>query len=83
MEDWHLSRNVPIAIFLALVVQAVSVSGAFREVEVGVEQNAKDITNVKATIQKLDSNQRAIELKLARIDENIIQMYKWMEQDQQ
>lgn len=83
MEDWHLSRNVPIAIFLALVVQAVSVSGAFREVEVGVAQNAKDITGLESTIQKLDANQRAIELKLARIDENIIQMYKWMEQDQQ
>jgi len=83
MEDWHLSRNVPIAIFLALAVQAVSVSGAFREVEVGVAQNAKDITGVESAVQKLDANQRAIELKLARIDENIIQMYKWMEQDQQ
>lgn len=83
MEDWHLSRNVPIAIFLALAVQAVSVSGAFREVEVGVAQNAKDITGLESTIQKLDANQRTIELKLARIDENIIQMYKWMEQDQQ
>ena len=83
VEDWHLSRNVPIAIFLALAVQAVSVSGAFREVEVGVAQNAKDITGVESAVQKLDANQRAIELKLARIDENIIQMYKWMEQDQQ
>jgi len=64
-------------------VQAVSVSGAFREVEVGVAQNAKDITGVESAVQKLDANQRAIELKLARIDENIIQMYKWMEQDQQ
>ena len=83
MEDWHLSRNVPIAIFLALVVQAVSVSGAFREVEVGVAQNAKDITNIETTIDRLDANQRALEIKIARIDENIIQMKEWMEKDRQ
>lgn len=83
MENWHLSRNVPIALFLGLVVQAVSVSGAFTKVEVGVEQNAKDITSIENTIDKLDSNQRAMQIKLARIDENIMQMYKWMEQDQE
>ena len=55
MENWHLSRNVPIALFLGLVVQAVSVSGAFTKVEVGVEQNAKDITSLENTIDKLDT----------------------------
>ena len=81
MEDWHLSRNVPITLFLLLIIQAVSVMGAFTEVEVGVEQNAKDIVEVEDKLDALDVRQRDLQVKVARIDENILQMKAWMEQD--
>jgi Na+-transporting methylmalonyl-CoA/oxaloacetate decarboxylase gamma subunit len=81
MEDWHLSRNVPITLFLLLIIQAVSVMGAFTEVEVGVEQNAKDIVEVEDKLDTLDARQRDLQVKVARIDENILQMKAWMEQD--
>ena len=79
MENWHLSRNVPIALFLALVVQAVSVSGAFTKVEVGVEQNSKDIVAVGERVSVLDNRQREHEVRLARMDENIIHIRELLE----
>tara|TARA_A200000159_G_scaffold139568_1_gene141168 strand:- start:995 stop:1243 length:249 start_codon:yes stop_codon:yes gene_type:complete len=82
MENWHLSRNVPIALFLALVVQAVSVSGAFTKVEVGVEQNSKDIVAVGERVSVLDNRQREHEVRLARMDENIIHIRELLESQQ-
>ena len=72
MENWHLSRNVPIALFVGLLVQTVSVSGAFTRVEVGVEQNTKNIEAVDERVNKLDARQREHEVTIARMDENII-----------
>ena len=82
MENWHLSRNVPIALFLGLVLQAVSVSGAFTKVEVGVKQNAKDIVAVDQRIDVLDDRQREHEIRLARMDENIIHIRELLESQQ-
>jgi len=82
MENWHLSRNVPIALFLALVVQAVSVSGAFTKVEVGVAENAKDIVALNQSVLFLDDRQREHEVRLARMDENIIHIRELLESQQ-
>lgn len=82
MENWHLSRNVPIALFLALVVQAVSVSGAFTKVEVGVAENAKDIVALGQSVTFLDDRQREHEVRLARMDENIIHIRELLESQQ-
>ncbi len=83
MEDWHLSKNVPITLFLLLIIHAVNVMGAFTEVEVGVVQNAKDIVKVDNKVDKLDARQRELQVQVARIDENVMQMKAWMEQDRQ
>jgi hypothetical protein len=82
MEDWHLSRNVPITLFLLLAVQAVTVTGAFTEVEVGVEQNAKDIDDISSIVMGLDTRQRDHEVRLARMDENIIHIRELLESKQ-
>ncbi|MDA7745064.1 hypothetical protein N8909_00490 [bacterium] len=82
MEDWHLSRNVPITLFLLLAVQAVTVTGAFTEVEVGVEQNAKDIDDITSVVMGLDNRQRDHEVRLARMDENIIHIRELLESKQ-
>lgn len=82
MEDWHLSRNVPITLFLLLAVQAVTVTGAFTEVEVGVEQNAKDIDDIGSIVMGLDTRQRDHEVRLARMDENIIHIRELLESKQ-
>lgn len=82
MENWHLSRNVPITLFLALVLQAVSVAGAFKEVSVGVTQNAKDISSVTKSVSGLDTRQRDQEIRLARMDENIIHIREMLESKQ-
>ena len=81
MEDWHLSKNVPITLFLLLIIQAVSVMGAFTEVEVGVNQNAKDIVKIDTRVERLDATQRELQVTIARMDENIMQMKTWMEND--
>ena len=81
MEDWHLSRNVPITLFIMLLLQAFSVMGAFTEVEVGVEQNAKDISEVDIKLEKLDQRQRKHEVTIARMDENIIHIMSLLEKD--
>jgi hypothetical protein len=81
MEDWHLSRNVPITLFIMLLLQAFSVMGAFTEVEVGVEQNAKDIGEVDTKLEKLDQRQRKHEVTIARMDENIIHIMSILEKD--
>ena len=57
--------------------------GAFTEVEVGVVQNAKDIVKVDHKVDKLDARQRELQVQVARIDENVMQMKAWMEQDRQ
>ena len=82
MEDWHLSRNVPITLFLLLAVQTVTVTGAFTEVEVGVEQNAKDIDDISSLVTSLDTRQRDHEVRLARMDENIIHIRELLESKQ-
>ena len=82
MEDWHLSRNVPITLFLLLAVQAVTVTGAFTEVEVGVEQNAKDIDDISSLVTSLATRQRDHEVRLARMDENIIHIRELLESKQ-
>ncbi len=83
MEDWHLSKNVPITLFVLLAVHAINVMGAFTEVEVGVSQNAKDISQVEQTVAQLDDRQRDLQVRVARIDENVMQMKAWMEQERQ
>jgi len=83
MEDWHLSKNVPITLFVLLAVHAINVMGAFTEVEVGVDQNAKDIVKVDNKLEQLDARQRDLQVQVARIDENVMQMKAWMEQDRQ
>lgn len=83
MEDWHLSKNVPITLFVLLIIHAINVMGAFTEVEVGVSQNAKDISKVTNSFEKLDARQRDLEVRVARIDENVMQMKAWMEQERQ
>jgi len=54
--------------------------GAFTEVEVGVNQNAKDIAKVSNSFDKLDARQRDLEVRVARIDENVMQIKAWMEE---
>jgi hypothetical protein len=83
MEDWHLSKNVPITLFVLLIIHAINVMGAFTEVEVGVSQNAKDISKVTDNFEKLDARQRDLEVRVARIDENVMQMKAWMEEKRQ
>ena len=80
MEDWHLSKNVPITLFVLLAFHAINVMGAFTEVEVGVSQNAKDIAKVSKNFDKLDARQRDLEVRVARIDENVMQIKAWMEE---
>jgi hypothetical protein len=80
MEDWHLSKNVPITLFVLLAFHAINVMGAFTEVEVGVNQNAKDIAKVSNSFDKLDARQRDLEVRVARIDENVMQIKAWMEE---
>mgnify|MGYP003127802415 FL=1 len=80
MEDWHLSKNVPITLFVLLAFHAINVMGAFTEVEVGVSQNAKDIAKVSNNFDKLDARQRDLEVRVARIDENVMQIKAWMEE---
>ena len=80
MEDWHLSKNVPITLFVLLAFHAINVMGAFTEVEVGVNQNAKDIAKVSNNFEKLDARQRDLEVRVARIDENVMQIKAWMEE---
>jgi len=82
MENWHLSRNVPIALFVGLLVQTVSVSGAFTRVEVGVEQNTKDIASVDSRVSKLDARQREHQVTIARMDQNIIHIKEMLESKQ-
>jgi len=83
MEDWHLSKNVPITLFVLLAFHAINVMGAFTEVEVGVSQNAKDIAKVSNNFDKLDARQRDLEVRVARIDENVMQIKAWMEEKRQ
>ena len=82
MENWHLSRNVPIALFVGLLVQTVSVSGAFTRVEVGVEQNTKDIASVDIRVSQLDARQREHQVTIARMDQNIIHIKEMLESKQ-
>ncbi len=82
MENWHLSRNVPIALFVGLLVQTVSVSGAFTRVEVGVEQNTKDIASVDSRVYELDARQREHQVTIARMDQNIIHIKEMLESKQ-
>ena len=83
MEDWHLSKNVPITLFVLLAFHAINVMGAFTEVEVGVSQNAKAIAKVSNNFDKLDARQRDLEVRVARIDENVMQIKAWMEEKRQ
>lgn len=82
MENWHLSKSVPVTFFLALVIQTVSVAGNFKEVEVGVVENAKDIVRNEEKVNALDKRMQAQEVRIARMDENIIHIRELLESNQ-
>lgn len=82
MENWHLSKSVPVTFFLALVIQTVSVAGNFKEVEVGVVENAKDIVRNEEKVNALDKRMQAQEVRIARMDENIIHIRELLESKQ-
>jgi uncharacterized membrane protein YciS (DUF1049 family) len=82
MENWHLSKSVPVTFFLALVIQTVSVAGNFKEVEVGVVENAKDIVRNEEKVAALEKTMQSQEVRIARMDENIIHIRELLESKQ-
>lgn len=82
MENWHLSKSVPVTFFLALVIQTVSVASNFKEVEVGVVENAKDIVRNEEKVAALEKTMQSQEVRIARMDENIIHIRELLESKQ-
>ena len=50
---WHLSRNVPITLIIALAVQAIAIVGTYYKMQNNIVNNANEINRFEA-----DENQR-------------------------
>lgn len=66
-ETWHLSKNVPIAIIMTLLVQSVSVIWYFSGLENRVMNNATNVAENKLDIEHGNS----VEPRLVRVETDI------------
>lgn len=66
-ENWHLSKNVPIAIIFALIAQSVSAIWFVSELNSKVKLNERDIAENKLDI----ANGNSVEPRLVRVETDI------------
>lgn len=71
VEQWHLSKSVPITFIFAIVLQTVAIVWFFADLSGSVETNSRDIIRHDTRIETLESAVQDQAISLARMSENI------------
>lgn len=70
-EEWRVSKNIPLSLLFAMIVQAVTLVWFFAELNSGIETNQRQIIEHAKRIESLEKLVFELYTKTARIDENI------------
>lgn len=73
-SSWHLSKSVPLALILAILVQTVGAVWWASSITANVTQNAAAITRAEAQIETLRTTSQTQAVQLGRIEEGISAM---------
>ena len=63
-NGWHLDKRVPLALLLALALQAAGVIYYFARQDSRIDQNDRRITEIESVIKPLDGRLARIETKI-------------------
>ena len=70
-EGWHLSKSVPAAFILAIVIQTVGLVWYMSSLDANVTTNAREIARHEIRINEIEKTAQLQAVMLGRIDENI------------
>ena len=70
-ESWHLSKSVPISLFITLVVQVGAFLWIIASMDSQITVNKEDIEDLKQVVDTHSVKQNSVDVKLGRIDENV------------
>lgn len=78
-EGWHLSKSVPLTLVFAIAVQTAGFIWYMSSLDKSVETNAREIARQEVRLMAVESSVQALEITMARIDENIKSIRLMME----
>lgn len=81
-EQWHLSKSVPISFIFAILMQTVALVWFVSSLNASVETNARDIVRHETRLTALEQVVQSQAVTLARMDENISAIRKYLERTQ-
>jgi len=70
-EQWHLSRSVPISIFIGLGVQAAAAVWMFSQMSSDIATNKKHIERLDIQVEEIRDTASAQAVQLGRIEAQI------------
>jgi|10_taG_2_1085330.scaffolds.fasta_scaffold250970_2 hypothetical protein len=82
LNGWHLSRNVPVTLIVALVIQAVAIVGTYYRMQYDIVANTAEIIrfvaednerhdHLNATIERMRATDTEQAVRLERIDTTV------------
>jgi len=70
-NGWHLSRQVPVAIILVLVLQISSFIWVAAQLDAQVSQNRETITEIRTQVGKMPERLLVVETLLRRVEASL------------
>jgi hypothetical protein len=71
MEQWHLSKSVPLTLIAAIIGQTLMLGMWINSIQNGIETNAKEIARHETAITSMQVSVQGQAVALARIEENV------------
>ena len=70
-ESWRLSKNVPISLIIALILQTGGFVWLIANMDGRITHNKEEIIELKTNSNRHDVKQNDVDVKLGRIEEKI------------
>jgi hypothetical protein len=71
VDNWHLSKSVPVTLIFGLVVQGGAIVWTVSMMMSDIDRNRAEISNLNLRIEKIEDLVQSQAISMARIDENI------------
>lgn len=70
-ESWHLSKNVPISLIIALVLQTGGFVWLIANMDSRIFHNKEGLAELKTEVSSHTLKQNSVDVKLGRIEEKV------------
>ena len=75
-QSWHLSRSVPLALIVAILLQAGAIMYVAGQMQNTIDTNSSSIRENKGDIKNLEGTVHSNDVKLGRIQESILSVQR-------